>query len=445
MSSKIILSLLTFGVINSYGADDLSSMFTDGKVSGQIREFSIIRTYSYSDVAKDDFTRKANAIGGHLKYETADFKALSLGAAFYTTNGFLLQSPKDDYRDVDPTLLGKDNDSYTMLGEAYLKFKYENTSFKGGRQKIDTPLAGSDDTRMIPNLFEAYLLSNSDIDGLNLTLGHITKFAQGTFGRVYNGGILSATSGYSLVDSRNQVGDFENMGTYAVGESTAGVSVVSGTYSGIKNLKVQLWDYYAYDILNAVYAQADFSWSCLLSSEIKPFVSAQAIKEDEVGKRYLGELSGFYWAGKIGAKIENFKAYIAYSQTTSNSATNSAAKNAIITPWGGSPTFTQGMVIRHSTLAGTKATKTLASYNFKRFGADLSTTLYHIDFDMAANNGYTFADASENGFDIIYYPSLVDNLQIRFRGNFPRDFHVTQATQENTSWDEYRFIVNYNF
>jgi hypothetical protein len=29
------------------------------------------------------------AIGGYLKYETADFNGLSLGTAFYTTNGLV--------------------------------------------------------------------------------------------------------------------------------------------------------------------------------------------------------------------------------------------------------------------------------------------------------------------------------------------------------------------
>jgi len=445
---KITLSVLALSLITTVNAaEDLSSMFTKGKVSGQIREFSISRSYKKS--AADDYTRTANAIGGHLKFETADYKGLSFGTAFYTTNGFLNDTPKTDYTKVDPTLLGKDNNSYAMLGEAYLQFKYSNTTFKGGRQKLDTPLAGSDDARMLPNLFEAYVLTNSDIANTTLVAAHVTKFAQGTFGRVYNGGLLSATSGYSAVDSRNHTGDFVNMGEYAVGKATNGVTAVAAVYKNA-HLKAQLWDYYAHDILNALYGDATFSWTCLLNENVKPYASAQFIKEDNIGNDYLqeiggnGEIDSLYWAAKIGAKVENFNAYLAYSSTTSNSAGDASYKNAIITPWGGMPAYTQGMVTRHQFLAGTKASKIAASYNWKAFGPDLKTVLYYTHYDMDNNNGYTYGDAKESGFDVIYKPAYVKNLNIRGRANFADDFNVA-TSGATTGWDEYRFIVNYNF
>ena len=457
MKNKILLSAITLGLLSStgvYAAEDLRSMFSEGKVSGQIREFSISRSVDDTRVDKDDYTRNANAIGGYLKFETADYKGLSLGTALYTTNGFGLDSPRDDYSEVDPTLLGKDNESFSMLGEAYLQFKYDNTTFKAGRQKLNTPMAGADDARMIPNLFEAYVLTNTDLADTTLLAAHVTKFAQGTFGRAYGvGSLLGATSGYSAVDASNQVGDFENMGTYALGESTSGVSILSATYTGVKGLKVQLWDYYAHDIVNIIYGQVDYSWNCLLTDSVKPFASAQFIKEDDIGDKQLkaiggdGEIDSFYYGLKFGAKVENFTAYVAYSETGKNSATdkvNGAYQNAIISPWGGMPAFTQGMVTRHVFLAGTKATKIAASYNWKNFGPDLKTVLYYADYNMDKNNGYTNGDTDEAGFDIIYNTSFVKNLQLRLRGNFSNDFYE-DAAGDSVSWDEYRFIANYSF
>ncbi len=447
MKKSISLSLLGFGLIagvNTYAAEDLSSMFSEGKASGQIREFSIVRTYKFSDPSKEGYTRKANAVGGYLKFETADFKGLSLGTAFYTTNGFYLDSPKTDYTKVDPTLLGPNNDSYSMIGEAYVQYKYANTTFKGGRQKLDTPLAGSDDARMLPNLFEAYLLINTDLPDTTIVAGQVTRFAQGTFGRVYNGGILAVTSGYSLVDTRDQVGSFVNMGTYALGDgkATDGVTVASVTYTGIPNLKVQLWDYYAHDILNAIYGELNYS---MPSGSVTPYVGAQFIKEDDVGDKFAGSVNGLYVGAKAGVKVANFNVYAAYSHTSENDATDAATANAIITPWGGMPAYTQGMVTRHMFLAGTKATKAAVSYDWKDFGPKLSTAVYYTYFDMAQYNGYTYGDASEAGFDVIYYPSVIKNLQVRFRGNFTNDFAVAQTTGYTTEWDEYRFILNYNF
>lgn len=418
-----------------------------GKVSGQIRLFSISREMDFSDPTRDDFTRDATAIGGHLKYESPSLYGLSFGVGFYTTNALII----DDNRgianpEVDPTLLGENNKDYALLGEAYLQYTLGNTLIKVGRQKVDTPMAGTDDARMLPNLFEGALIANSDIPDTSLVLAHMTKFAQGTFGRAYNGGILAATSGYSAVDSRTNVGKFVEMGEYALGVDTDGVTVAGLTYTGIENLKLQLWNYYAHDILNAFYGQADYSFDM---GGAKAFVGAQVIKENNVGDNLLstlggnGEIDSLYWGIKAGVSLNGFTLSGAFSSTSENDATDAVYANAIISPWGGMPAFTQGMVTRHQFLAGTEAAKVALSYNFNdALGINLKATGYYANFKMAANNGYTNGDASESGLDVIYYPTK--NLQLRFRANFAEEFNVA-ATGETVGWNEYRFIVNYNF
>ena len=443
MKKNIVISAIVVGLlssVNAYGAEDLSSMFSEGKVSGEIREFSISRAVDVTDPAKSDYTRKANAIGGNVKYETADYMGLTLGVAAYTTNGFANDSDVTATT-FDPTLLGPDNDNYTILGEAYLQYKSGNTTFKAGRQKLNTPLAGADDARMLPNLFEAYVLTNTDIADTTIVAAHATKFAQGTFGRAYSNGILPATAGYSATDSQTQVGEFVNMGEYAVGTATDGVSILSATYTGIKGLKVQLWDYMAHDILNAVYGQVDYKMG---GDSIKPFVSAQVISENAIGDKLLGDLSGMLTGVKVGANINDLTVSLAYTQTSKNDATDTAQANAIITPWGGMPSFTQGMVTRHMNLAGTSAMKAAVVYNFKNMGTDLKTVFYYLNHAMADYNGYINADASESGFDFIYKPAAVENLQLRLRANYATDFNVA-ANGYTTSWNEYRFIATYKF
>lgn len=228
------------------------------------------------------------------------------------------------------------------------------------------------------------------------------------------------------------------MGMWAIGQNTEGVSVVSATYTGIDKLKLQLWDYYAWDILNAVYVQADFSWNCLLTDKVKPYASAQLIKEDDVGDSLAGNVDAMYWAAKFGAKFANADVYVAYSENDSD--TSSFGNGALISPWGGMPAFTQGMVTRNQFLAGTDAWKVAGSYSWKDLGVNMSTALYYAEFDVPNNTGYGNARTTkEPGFDVIYYPEKVKNLQLRFRGNFPNEFN------SNLDWDEYRFIVNYNF
>jgi hypothetical protein len=273
------LSLVTASSLMA--ADSIESMFKEGKVSGQIRSFNISRDVTDTRPSKDEYTRKANAIGGHLKYETGALNGFSLGGAFYTTNGYALRSNKTDYTRVDPTLLGDNNDAYSILGEAYVQYKTGNTTFKAGRQKLNTPLAGADDARMLPNLFEAYVLTNTDVKDTTLVAAHVTKFAQGTFGRAYNGGTLAITAGYSMTDSRTRVGEFVNMGEYAIGDNTSGVTVGGIIYTGIEGVKLQAWDYYAHDILNAIYLQADASTK--LSNGVTLYGAVQYIDEGDIG------------------------------------------------------------------------------------------------------------------------------------------------------------------
>lgn len=466
--SAAIASLLK--AIHVHAADTLDAMFLDAKISGQIRTFWIDR--EYQGTAGNTTHRDGLAIGGHLKYETAEYYGLSIGAAGYTSNAILINSPRDDYMRAgiatrnDMTLLGPNNENYVFLGEMYGQYKLSNTILKAGLQKIDTPLAGTDDARMVPSLFEAYLITNKDIADTTIVAGHLTAFAQGTVGRVFDHSLyrkykatstsmmLSATSGYSFVDSLDQTGEFTNMGKYATGQSTDGISVISATYSGIKGLKAQLWDYYAHDMLNSIYGDANYSFA--FNELIKPYVAAQFIKQNSVEDEVAGEIDSIYGAAKIGTQVENFDLSFAYSQMGENDQDNLKGastqdlskgigqKNAMITPWGGIPGYTQGMVTRHMFLAGTKAGKIEGSYNFKNLGANVVAKAYYTEFDMHQYSGYGLArTASESGFDLTYNSDVVKNLQLRVRGNFPRDFF--EGAAGTTGWSEYRFIANYNF
>lgn len=464
MRGTVSLSLLaSVLIVNAFGADDVAGMFSEGKVSGQFREFTISREYDdtrpYAGSgtgAGYDYTRKANTVGGYLKYETGSLNGLSVGAAAYAAIGVGLRSPRDDYYQVDPTLLGEKNENLFYLGEAYLQYKNGNTTFKGGRQKLDTPMAGSDDARMLPNLFEAYVLSNTDIKDTTLIAAQVTKFAQGTFGRVYNAAssstgddVLSVTSGYSLIDSRNRVGDFVEMGKYAIGENTGGVSVAAAIYSGIPGLKLQVWDYYAHDILNAVYTEANYGWS--MANGIAPYLGVQWINERDVGSNSisnatnkLSNIDNDFIAAKIGVKVANFDLYGAVSHNSKDK--NAAINGGTISPWGGMPAYTQGMVTRHQFMAGTDAWKVAGSYDWKDYGINLNTSVFYVEYDMDALNGYSANHswtAKESGFDIIFNPQTIKNLQLRLRANYTDKFK--EYTNGELGWDEYRFIANYNF
>ena len=429
-----------------------------GEVFGQARSFYVDRTYNFA--SKPSNNRNAWAAGGYIGYKTPEFSGFSAAIAAYGTYGFEIHddSLANDFLNgvgtsrYDPSLQGYNGDNYVFIGQAYLNYKYENTNIKAGRMRLDTPLAGADDARMLPNLFEAVLVSNTDIENTTLIAGHVFRETVGTFANVYMphdyakaGSMLALQSGYGLGAELGLSGEFVNMGTIALGDetqsggldnSTAGVSVLAATYTGVEGLKLQAWDYIAWDILNAVYLEGDYTIGINESAKVK--LSAQYINETDIGGEFAGKVDTNYIAGKITGSYDDFSAYVAFSTTGDNDDT--ATNGGVITPWGGMPAYTQGMVTRHQFFANTDAWKVAAVYNLKEYG--VKAVVYHSEFDIGAENSWkngTAWTASESGWDVTYKVAQVDGLSLRARANYPRDFAL------GTDWDEYRLILNYNF
>ncbi|CAA6802517.1 MAG: FIG01144323: hypothetical protein [uncultured Sulfurovum sp.] len=432
--SMVAIALLSSDVV---AADNFGEAFEEGKVSGQLRTFYIDRSYDGTTVNN----RNSLATGGNLGFETAAVRGLSAGIKFYSTNAIDIHAGPMSTRNDDPSLFGDGFASYSMLGEAYFNFKGENTNVKIGRQKLDTPLAGSDDARMLPNLFEAAVVSNTGLEDTTLIGAHVTRESVGTFGNVYTtAGELSLQSGYGLGYKSGTNGNFSDVGAIALGATgadTLGATVGAVIYKGIDGLTLQAWDYYVHDILNAVYLQGDYGFGL---GSLKMKVSGQAISQSEVGDKLAEEVDSKYVAAKLGTSIGDLSAYAAYSTTGSNNG--SLSNGGIITPWGGIPAFTQGMVTRHMFFADTDTTKVAGTYNFKDLGADVKATAYYTSFDIGAKNSYKNGQAwtaKESGFDIQYNPANIKNLNLRVRANYPTDF------APGLDWSEYRLIANYNF
>lgn len=425
-----------------------------GEIFGQSRTFYVDRTYT----GGINNNRNSLATGGYVGYKSPDFKGFTLAVAAYGTYGFNIHDVDSDTGDTasyDPSLTGRDGDNYIFIGEAYLNYAFGNTNIKVGRQRLDTPLIGADDARMLPNLFEAAVVTNTDIEDTTLILGQVTRETAGTFSNIYdNNWELGFSSGYGAGTTLAQSGDFVNMGTVALDyddfngngstdNKTDGVTVGAVIYKGIENLTLQAWDYYAWDILNAIYLQADYGWKCLLNENVKMNASAQYIGQSDVGGSFAGKVDSDYWAVKLGAGAGALSGYVAYSQT--GDSADATYNGGIITPWGGMPAFTQAMVTRHQFFADTDTWKVAATYNLNDIlNADVKITGYYCSFDVGENSS-SYArglTSTEPGFDVEYQATKALNL--RFRGNFPNKFGYS-SSGEPFNWNEYRLIANYNF
>jgi hypothetical protein len=141
-------------------------MFEDGTVSGELR--SMYSRYNF----EEDENIYATAIGGQVQYELAKYKGFNAAVRFLTSHE--VSDLSGDDKKFNPDLSSEDG-SYTQMIESYINYEYDNFNIRVGRQSLDTPLADSDDVRMTPNTFEAYILSYNYND-FDFMAGYLNRF-----------------------------------------------------------------------------------------------------------------------------------------------------------------------------------------------------------------------------------------------------------------------------
>jgi hypothetical protein len=119
---------------------------------------------------ESDHKRSTISLGGSVSLKTKPLYGLSTGMTFYTTNA--LFGKKDE-----GMFLNSENESYSIVGEAYLQGSFNKTEVKVGRQRIETPFINSDDIGMIANTVEGYTLFNQSLNDTTVMLGSINHWA----------------------------------------------------------------------------------------------------------------------------------------------------------------------------------------------------------------------------------------------------------------------------
>jgi len=438
---KKMLSIAAVAALatTSFAASDLAGAFKEGKASGQIRAM-----YINTNVKDPGTDTSGFALGGKLAYETAPLYGISGGAAFYTTND--LGTKDKNAAKVDGSLYDENSKSYSILGQAYLVGQFGKTTVKVGRQQLDTPLAGSDDIRMVPNLFEAALVINADVPDTTLIGGYVSRMA-----------------GWDSVSDKSSRSQFQSMSRAALGGvadlhniGDGGVYAAAAINSSIKNLTLQAWEYYAVDVLNAVYLQADYKLG--LAKDMNLALAAQYYNLGDLGntKDLLRSLGAKLNYSVYGAKASletpiGLTPYVAYNKVSEQkSGTGLYAFGA----WGGYPEFAIGEETWYNSLGGSvlgTATQTTmngaqvwkvgADYSLEKLGLGARTIgLAYTNFDLKNQyNGNT--DTDTGVFDVVYTctGALVKNLDAKLA--------YSSIDSKNNALDRKvaKVIFNYNF
>lgn len=251
--------LLSLFLSTSGSAQSLEDIFTEGKASGNLRAF----WYDGDRELRTD--RTALTVGGILSYKTAPYEGVSGGVSFFSSNGVtsLTHMPESGQTHN----LNLDGSSINTLGEVYLQYTGHDTTIKYGRQRLDLPLANDYYNRMLPNSFEALSVENRSLDHTTLKAAYIT-------GWKYKGSDTFVSPTYSFGVDRD-------------------IAVLGAIYSPTPIWKVELYDTYVRDVMNAPYLQIidNDIWK---SSEGTTFSGGlQYLNERSVGERAAGEVDTY--------------------------------------------------------------------------------------------------------------------------------------------------------
>ena len=232
-----------------------------------------------------------------------------------------------------------------MLGQAYLAANLSKTAqlIAGRTAAVDTPYANREFNRMTPNTFQGVLLNGRFADeqqahSLHYLVGYLDK-----------------------IKERNST-NFISMSRAAGSELSRGTALVGGRYSQ-QALSAGLIEYYTPDVLNIVYAGANYTPRLVAPYELK--LSAQFTDQRPLADAASTSRSNQWGVEAVGSHS---------GAVLTLSSTHTSSSGALSSPWGTAPSFTRA-AIHSDARAGETAFLGNLSYSIERGGlAGLSVT-----------------------------------------------------------------------
>ncbi|MDD2651802.1 MAG: hypothetical protein PHX44_01975 [Sulfurimonas sp.] len=374
-------------------ASTVSQMFEEGKVSGNIR--AIYAGYNQKQLGEDDVY--ATALGGYLKYELSELDGFSAAAAFAVSHDLGFATGERGSKQNDE--LSSSNGEYNTLSEAYLNYSYNDFNFRAGRQLIDTPLADSDDIRMIQNTFEAYIATYETLN-FNFMAGKLEKW-QGTDAGLDNGWVKTGEDG----------------------------TLFGGITYSKDTMEANAWYYNISKLTDATYLDAKFGYE--ISDDLSILGAVQYLRENEIDN------SG------TKASVYGLLAEVSAYGFTLNAAYNNSQKEsgkASFSGFGGGALFTSmdSMILDAITMdRGAKAVVAGFTYNYN----NLKLMYAYGDFKGNANSLGAKEHIIEQNIGCEY--TLQKELMLAVV--YVKDRDKEHSYSNGGNWENMRVLLSYNF
>lgn len=255
---------------------------TDGyRLPGGIEPVVQMRTFYFDQQNPGDKPpNNAWALGGWAGLRTPWIGDFLQGAVNYY-GSWKLYGPEGE---GGTNILQSDQSSINVLGEAFGAIRVAGQTFTGYRQLVDRPFINPQDSRMVPNTFEAYTLSGT-VDAVAYTGGYITK---------------EKTRGSE---------SFRWMSNVSGGTgSQKGVAYAGVTWNFAKDGYVKIDEQYAIDTFNNFYVEGAYPFKLDAASTL--VVGGQYYPQSSVGDAQIGSFSTYGWglqglhtSGPVGLQL----------------------------------------------------------------------------------------------------------------------------------------------
>ena len=440
--------------------EKFSDMFKEGNFYGRVRSNNFYFAYDTDDSSHE--TQVVGAVGASFVFKSASYSNFDFTVGLYGSQSFFDENNLDSISHLKPAkdtlsrykFATTGSHSLFAFGQANLNYKYSKTNFTLGRQLVETFYTKSNDTKMIPNSFDGFVVTSKDISDSKVTLAYLAKqklrdHEDAHAVLMYDN---SDTTNFSTWTGNDDSAMHKGLSYTAL--TGAGIStdtpliVLDAQNKSIKNLKINFSSYVVPELLSQVMGELNYKIP-FNGFSVTPGV--RYIQQFDNGAGAVGgasllgnstlstpngydnptSLDAKMIAAKIVTRVNDYRINLAYTQVLDEAD--------LVTPWRGFPTagYTRSMGI-YNWRANTK------SYRLEVVKGANKTGVYTKPF-IQASVLYVDSDEEKAIFeDSMYYyiglvqniPSL-ENLQYRVRFGY-RDFIGNE-----TIYSRYVNISNY--
>ncbi len=378
---------------------DASPFWRDSALKLGVRVYDFQRDNGIESIAE------ATATGTELEFRSGRWRdRISTVISWHTSIG--VDAPAGS---GGTGVLAPDQSDLSVISRAYLQYDASSgVTVRLYRQDFNMPYINRQDSRMIPNTYEAYVVAYPDARRIQWVAGHISKM------------------------KRRDSEDFVPMGEVAgVEGNNAGTSILGARLTIANDTTVGTYIQHTNDLFTTAFSEATFRRTLTENWGVQ--LGAQYTYQGSTGDDLLGRFDTSSWG---------LRSKISYGGAILTAAFTRTGDSELRKPFGGTPGFTSSMLFDFDRRKE-EAYRLGLSFNLARFGRPGVGIIadYTESRNAESPDGDVLADADEFAVTADFRPpeGILKGLWLRVR------YSEGDRGSPLSNRREIRVILNYTF